>query len=259
MMKPRFSMFPAAVCCAALLAAGCGMFAPDETITPSDLTLAELQAKRRQAMDPEGRYAAAHSTLQRQCISTHRFLDDPEESIVTVQFERPDKTNMTTFMDNAPVSSVIVNGSSGWLVTYGRKNDTTVELTPDQLNHIRLLSNLSSPDGNLQEFFEEIEVVRCSCEDGEFYKLICRDRDREPVMIYIDANDYLTRRMCAVLTLNGMEIRYDSRILRYSMFDGVMIPSETSVRQNNIKQTTKLLIFRLNAEFKSQDFLPPAE
>ena len=37
--------------------------------------------------------------------------------------------------------------------------------------------------------------------------------------------------MRAVLNINNNTIKYDSRILRYALFDGVMVPVETTVRQ----------------------------
>ncbi len=257
-MKSKVMSIVFSVCTAILLSCGCAMFEPDEEITPSDLTLEELQAKRRHAMDPQRHYATAKTTLQRQSVSTERFLDDPDESIVLVQFERPDKINMTTFVDNEPSHSVITNGDAGWIVTYDGRDSKTAELSPEQLAHIRLLSHISSPEGKLQEFFREIEVVRCRNDEGDFYKLICRNDGQDPVEVYIDANDYLTRRMRAVLNINNNTIKYDSRILRYALFDGVMVPVETTVRQNGVKQTSKVLLYRLDVPFKEQDFLPPA-
>ncbi len=250
--------FISSVCVAAVLFCGCAMFEPAEEITPSDLTLEELQAKRRAAMDPQGRYATAKTTLQRQSVLTERFLDEPDEAIMLVQFERPDKLNMTTFVDNEPVSSIITNENAGWIVSYGKRDEKTLELSPEQLEHIRLLSHISSPAGKIEEFFDKIEIVRCKTKDGDFYKLSCIDKDREPVELYIDAKNYLPRRMRAALTINGNTIDYDSQILRYSLFDGVMVPAETIVKQNGIRQVSKVLLYRLDVPFKAQDFLPPA-
>ena len=128
------------------LLAGCATAEP-EIESPADITVSELETKMRTAMDPDGRYAKAKTFIQRQIVSTERFLDDPEEQVVEVKFERPANFRLTTLDDNVPVSGLIVNGNNGWMVDYS--GERIVELTPEQLDQLKILSGISNPDNSL--------------------------------------------------------------------------------------------------------------
>ena len=125
------------------LLAGCATAEP-EIESPADITVSELETKMRTAMDPDGRYAKAKTFIQRQIVSTERFLDDPEEQVVEVKFERPANFRLTTLDDNVPVSGLIVSGNNGWMVDYS--GERIVELTPEQLDQLKILSGISNPD-----------------------------------------------------------------------------------------------------------------
>lgn len=128
------------------LLAGCATAEP-EIESPADITVSELETKMRTAMDPDGRYAKAKTFIQRQIVSTERFLDDPEEQVVEVKFERPANFRLTTLDDNVPVSGLIVSGNNGWMVDYS--GERIVELTPEQLDQLKILSGISNPDNSL--------------------------------------------------------------------------------------------------------------
>ena len=78
-----------------------------------------------------------------------------------------------------------------------------------------------------------------------------------PVEIYIDKNDFLIRRIKATFQLGSRSLRYDSTIQRYSLYEGVMIPTETTVVQNGLKQTTRVVYYKLDAVIPASDFRPP--
>ena len=210
----------------------------------------------RTAMDPDGRYAKAKTFIQRQIVSTERFLDDPEEQVVEVKFERPANFRLTTLDDNVPVSGLIVSGNNGWMVDYS--GERIVELTPEQLDQLKILSGISNPDNSLTRALRDIRICLCRIGEQEFYKITGQSRNPDnPVAIYIDKKDFLIRRIKAVFQIGSQSIRYDSTIRRYSLYEGVMIPAETTVIQNGQEQTTRVIYYKLDAIIPASDFRPP--
>lgn len=235
--------------------AGCATAEP-EMESPADITAAELETKMRHAMDPDGRYAKAKTFIQRQIVLTERFLDDPEEQVAEVKFERPDNFRLTTLEDNVPVTGLIVNGKNGWVVDYSGKKIT--ELTPEQLDQLKVLSGTSNPDNSLTRTLRDIRLTLCRVGEQEYYKVTGLSQNGgNPVEIYIDKNDFLIRRIKAVFQIGARSLRYDSTIQRYSLYEGVMIPAETTVVQNGLKQTTRVVYYKLDAVIPASDFRPP--
>lgn len=237
------------------LLAGCATAEP-EIESPADITVSELETKMRTAMDPDGRYAKAKTFIQRQIVSSERFLDDPEEQVVEVKFERPANFRLTTLDDNVPVSGLIVSGNNGWMVDYS--GERIVELTPEQLDQLKILSGISNPDNSLTRALRDIHICLCRIGEQEFYKITGQSRNSDnPVAIYIDKKDFLIRRIKAVFQIGSQSIRYDSTIRRYSLYEGVMIPAETTVIQNGQEQTTRVIYYKLDAIIPASDFRPP--
>lgn len=235
--------------------AGCATTEP-EIESPADITIAELEKKMRSAMDPDGRYAKAKTFIQRQIVSTERFLDDPEEQVAEVKFERPDNFRLTTLDDNVPVSGLIVNGKKGWMVDFSGKR--IVELTPQQLDQLKVLSGTANPDNSLTRALRDIRINNCRIGEKEYYKISGLARNAgTPVDIYVDRNDFLIRRIKADFRIGSQSVRYDSTIQRYSLYEGVMIPAETTVIQNGQKQTTRVIYYKLDAVIPASDFRPP--
>lgn len=235
--------------------AGCVTEEPDIE-SPADITVAELETKMRNAMDPDGRYAKAKTFIQRQIVSTERFLDDPEEQVVEVKFERPDNFRLTTLDDNVPLSGLIVSGGKGWMVNFS--GEKIVELTPEQLDQLKVLSGISNPDNSLSRALREVRVTDCRTGEQEYYKITGLSRNADnPIAIYVDKKDFLIHRIKAVFQIGSQSIRYDSTIRRYSLYEGVMIPAETTVIQNGQEQTTRVIYYRLDAVIPASDFRPP--
>ncbi len=234
---------------------GCATTEP-EIESSADITITELEKKMRRAMDPDGRYAKAKTFIQRQIVSTERFLDDPEEQVAEVKFERPDNFRITTLDDNVPVSGLIVSDKKGWMVDFSGKR--IVELTPQQLDQLKVLSGTANPDNSLTRALRDIRITNCRIGEKEYYKISGQARNAgTPVDIYIDRNDFLIRRIKADFRIGSQSVRYDSTIQRYSLYDGVMIPAETTVIQNGQKQTTRVIYYKLDAVIPVSDFRPP--
>ena len=235
--------------------AGCATAEP-EIESPADITVAELETKMRAALDPDGRYAKAKTFIQRQIVSTERFLDDPEEQVVEVKFERPGNFRLTTLDDNVPVSGLIICGNKGWRVDFSGKQ--IEELTTAQLDQLKMLSGISNPDNSLSRALRDIQINNCRIGEDEYYKVTGLSRNAgTPVQIYIDRNNFLIHRIKAEFRIGSRTLHYDSTIQRYSLYEGVMIPAETTVIQNGQKQSTRVIYYRLDAVIPASDFRPP--
>ncbi len=238
-----------------LLATGCATVREEPFET--DMTFDELQQKMTRAMDPEGHYAKADTVVQQQIVSTEHWLDDPDEQLVEVKFERPGNFRLTTYQDNRPATAMIVNGHSGWLVDYNRR--VVRELSGRQLEQVQVLSSIASPDSSLTKIFKSIDVEGVRIDGTEYYKLICHSRysDQKPIEIYVGKNDFLTRRIKTEFQAGGNRVTYDSSILSYSLRDGVMTPQETVVRQDGVTQKTRIVSYKLNTPISASEFEPP--
>ena len=132
------------------------------------------------------------------------------------------------------------------------------QLTPEQLDQLKILSGISNPDNSLTRALRDIRICLCRIGEQEFYKITGQSRNSDnPVAIYIDKKDFLIRRIKAVFQIGSQSIRYDSTIRRYSLYEGVMIPAETTVIQNGQEQTTRVIYYKLDAIIPASDFRPP--
>ncbi|WP_419647056.1 hypothetical protein [Victivallis vadensis] len=240
----------------ALFAAGCATTEVEEPI-PVDITLEELQSKMTRAMDPTGRYAKAKTYTMQQTTSTERFLDDPEVQRVEVKFARPDSFSLTTYEDNEPLSGMIDNGKNGWVADYRRRK--VVQLDGKQLEQLKMLSSIASPDSTYRKIFASAELSGCRIDGKDYYKITClhREPDQGPTEIYVDREEFLPRRWKTSFKAGNNRVDYDSRIDKYSLRDGVMIPDETTTVQNGHKQTTTVTYYRLNTAISPRTFRPP--
>ena len=95
------------------------------------------------------------------------------------------------------------------------------------------------------------------CKD--YYKITClhREPDQGPTEIYVDREEFLPRRWKTSFKAGNNRVDYDSRIDKYSLRDGVMIPDETTTVQNGHKQTTTVTYYRLNTAISPRTFRPP--
>ncbi len=249
-MNAKF-LFPAAIL---LLFCGCASTSEEDTI--ADLSLDEIELRKTRATDPEGRYARARTSIIRQEVCTPTGWLDPDiVQMVEVKFEEPGNFKVTTFDDNAPAHAIIINDQQAWIADY---NSEIVGTIPhEQLEKVRILQRISQPDTLLKDVFSQIEVSKCKDEENQYYKLTCSNPGMNPIELYIDAHDFLPRKLSGVFNLNGNNVRYESQVIRYGMHEGVRIPEETLIIQNGLRQNAKLIYFKLDIPIASADFRPP--
>ena len=248
-MKKIFNMIG---CGLFLLAAGC---ASQDILTPSDLTVEVLESKMAAKIDASGNYKNSKSFLFRQTVKIPQFLDDDLESMVETKMVLPDKFRMTTLQDNEPVQIICSNGSKAWMADTSSKKLRVIE--GEKLQQLLTLSKLAIPAFGYRNIFKDVEVFRCSNDDGEFYLLKCTGRNGNTFRIYVDPVDFLLRRMAGRMKVGSGYLDYDSRIKSYGLYNGVMIPKVTETVQNGQKQIVELVAYELNPEIPELEFMPP--
>ena len=228
----------------------CGCVSNEE-LYEVDISADELEARKDKAMDPDGRYARAESCIVRQRITSENFFGIPQESMVELKFQNPDKFSLTSFSENMPVSALISDGTSAWKVDYKRRQ--VLPLNQRDLEISRGLARLANPLSRLHEVFEDIKVEGCRIDDEEFYKLTCiAPNNGIPIYIYIDRDDYLIKR----IRIGNIS---DSRVVRYSMYEGVWIADETEEEKlsDGSISRSKIMFYKLDAPFEESEFKPP--
>ena len=237
---------------AALLAlCGCSSL-PDEVLSPSDLTIDELERRMAQATDPEGHYAKAHSFIMRQELTTKRFLDSPLVQMVETKFVRPNFFKITTYDDNKPSLSIISNGANSWVADYSAQKIRVLDA--DALRQIRRLGEITRPGSKLSQIFDRIKVEKCRIDDELYYKVSCPGEKGLDLNIYVDADTCQTERITIV---KDGEVTYDSSLKGYGLYEGVRIPEETSVRAAGTENTSHVIYYKLNPVIDTAEFRPP--
>lgn len=238
-----------AVLFAALLAGGgCGSF-PSEDVYPVSTTIGEIETGMRKALDPDGRYASAKSYVQRQVSQEVRWLEEnAAETLTDVKFVSPDKLLMVNYMDNEPQSGIVINGERGWVVDYSSKR--TTPLDADRMRLVRTLTLIANPGSRLSQVFEDIKIEGCRIEGKEYYKLTCKiDADIPTLDIYIDKDDFLIRYYRIGDTF--------SRVVRYGLHEGVMVPVEMETDAGGRKTRVTVVDYKLDVNIPSEEFFPP--
>ncbi|MBE6375861.1 MAG: hypothetical protein E7050_05280 [Lentisphaerae bacterium] len=240
-----------------LFAGGCATEIID-VVSPADISLAELEKRMNAASDPDGLFAASSSYVMRQEVKQEFFLDDDIVQMVEVKFEKPDKIALITFVDNEPSNIFCTDGKRGWIADYASRK--IVLLDEKGLDRMQMLASLGRPgSGGYSAVFKDVQLVKCSNELGNFYRLECRLENQEyPIYFYVDMDDYLLRRVKMKVQIGENDVfDYENRIMKYELREGVVIPVETQVHQLGDTQECKVLYYQLNPKFPANDFQPP--
>ena len=235
------------------LAALCGCSSlPDEDLSPSDITLGELEKRMEEATDPNGRYRNSQTFVMKQVVETKRFLESPLVQMVETKFMRPGFFKITTYEDNQPKVAVISNGECSWSVDYDAKK--VKMLDAEKLRQVKRFSDITSPGSKLSGIFKNITVYRCLIDDKPFYKVACPGEDGTVLNAYVNADSCQIERITIV---TDDELVYDSSLRGYGLYEGVRIPEETVVRSGDSEKVFKVIYCKLNSPIEPSEFRPP--
>ena len=235
-----------------IVSAGC---VSGDILSQSDLTVEALENKMAAKVDASGNYKKSKGFLFRQVVKIPQFLDDDLETMVETKMVLPDKFRITTLKDNEPVQIICANGDRAWMADTSDKKLKAI--SGEQYQQLLTLSKLAIPAFGYRNIFKNIEIFRCSNDDGEFYLLKCTGNNGNIFHLYVDAADFLLRRMTGKMKVGHGDLNYDSRITSYVLSDGVMIPKITESIQNGQKQIVELVTYELNPVVSELDFMPP--
>ena len=253
MKKSLYCFFSISGLFALFCCAGCSSL--DGELAASDINIETLEARMASKVDPNGVYRNSKGFKFRQVVKTPQFLDDDIENMVETKMVMPDKFRITTLKDNEPMQIICSNGSRGWIAD--RSGKTVKLLDGEKLRQLLTFSKLGTPAGEYRKIFDKVEIFRMSGEDGDFYVLDCTGKNGRSFRFYVDADDFLLRRMKGIMKVGSGKLEYDSKIKSYGLYDGVMIPKVTETIQNGQKQIVELIMYELNPPYSEQDFLPP--
>jgi|GEM_PF-1429538 len=236
---------------AAMLGGGCNSFF-SEDLYPVSTPIGEIETGMRKALDPDGRYASAKSYVQRQVSREIRWLEEnAEETLTDVKFVSPDKLLMINQIDNEPQSGVIINGDRGWVIDYPGKRATP--LAEDRMRLVKTLTLVANPGSRLSQVFEDIKIDGCRIDGKEYYKLSCKIDEDNPGIptldIYVDKSDYLIRMYRIGDTV--------SKVVRYGLHEGVMIPVEIVTDSDGRKTRVTVVEYKLDVKIPDDEFYPP--
>ena len=233
-----------------------GCASVDEIVGESDLSVEEIEAKKSIAIDPDGRYASSTTSVMRQEVRTKMgWLDPDKVQMVEAKYEAPGNFKIITYEENAPVYAIIINQNQAWSADYS--SQSVVSIPQSWLNRVKILEKMSDPRTKLKDVFAEVRAEKVLLDDETFYKLICINPDEAELSIYIDARDFLPRRITGFFNVNGSKHHYDSRIEHYGMYEGVRIPDESIIIQNGLEQTSKVIYYKLDVIIPQSEFRPP--
>ena len=235
-----------------LFAAGCSS---TDTLSPSDLTVAQLESKMSKAMDPDNRYASSTGSVIRQEVKIPQLLDKSIENMVETKMAKPDKFLISTYEDNELLHSIGFDGRNGWRADHKKRRVDMLD--GKQLLQILNMAKLANMTGSYTSIFDKVEIFRCTNSDGNFYLLKCSNTGGSTFNIYVDAATFFVRRLQGKIKVGNSSVDYFSEIVTYDRHQGVLLPQETITRQNGLKQEVKIIDYKLNVKFSSEDFLPP--
>lgn len=227
-----------------------------EVVSESDLSVAEIEAKKSLAIDPDGRYANAKTSVMRQEIRTATGWLDPDKiQMVEVKYEAPGNFKIVTHDENTPVFAIIINQNQAWAADYSAQS--VAPIPQSMIKRVMILEKMSDPRTKLGDVFANVKAEKVTVDDEVFYRLTCANPGEAELRIYIDAKDFLPRRITGFFNVNGSKYNYDSKIEHYGLYEGVRIPDESIIIQNGLEQHSKVIYYKLDVMIPQSDFRPP--
>ncbi len=249
MKKFRAIVLLLSVLCIAL-GGGCQMFSPASAERPANISLAVLQNKMHAAMDPDGLYRKSKSYVQKQMLMVKKDWEDEKSYIIEIKYKRPDKLKMTTKEDNVPTTSIIFNGENAWIVYH--KDKKRILISGEQLEKMKVLFALGRPGNTYQQIFKDVKLVETELNEQPYYKLTCisKFKNQPPFIIYVGMNNFLTKRI-------DIPPKVTSIIDKYGLYDGVIIPEQTTEILDGSEKQYKIVMYKLNVKIDDDEFFPP--
>lgn len=245
---------------AGLLLSGCELLEEPLELPPgepSDLTLDQLVRKMQEATDPQGKYKDASSYILRQKVLSDRNGDKTESSL-EIKFKAPSSMKYTSFKDRKATSIVVFDGQKAWNIDPDTGKSTVI---PEgmRLDLVKVFAEFIKPGNTVKNIFSKVDVDMVKEDRHSFYRLVCRTENSKiaPYIMYIGANDFLTKRFETTLYSDGSKFPYVSVTGKYVWIEGIRMASETTVSVAGNSEHSSLESFLLNPEIPDSEFQLP--
>jgi outer membrane lipoprotein-sorting protein len=213
------------------------------------LSIKELCSKIRDAADPDGFFRNAESYLIRQKITV--IGGERGEFYGEIKFKKPDKIRSSYFYKGKLMSAVVINGGKAWNISGA--DGSASDISGIEFDRLKLFHQIANPSTALSDVFEDIRFEKTE-ENGEsFYVLSCRTKleNIPAIVFYVGAKDFLQRRM---ISSDDKGNPYSAEIVKYSLIDRILIPSETKVLTGGVQQQIVLETFKINIDIDDSEF-----
>ena len=223
-----------------------------ETDVPLDITLEQLVERMERATDPDRVYQHCTSYILKQKVTSSY---NSKEYVVETKFKLPNFMKTTTYENDAYLQSILYNGKHAWEVNEkGNK-----EITGKPFEFLHEFAEMGHPANTILNVFLKVEFTKIREGKKQYYKLVCFPKNEEmsPCVIYLDAYDYLTRKMETNIYSFRGKFPYKSTIDKYEKCNGVLIPKETVVDAGGSVLKYTVIDYKLNVEIPDSEFNLP--
>ena len=110
----------------------------------------------------------------------------------------------------------------------------------------------------LSSVFKFIEIKRGSDSENHFYLLRCKkSHDGNPLEFFIAADTFRLQRLAGKIKIGSAVLDYKSKVINYSLVEGMRVAELTESVTNGIKTRSKLIYFKLDPYFAPDEFKIP--
>ncbi len=208
--------------------------------------VAEIADRMKAAADPNGAYKKSYSYSQKQKLEA-----GGNTYIMETVYKVPAMSKTETTINDKLINTLIYNDGKAWSID---PDGEKTEIGGGELLALTVMNKMQSPDASLCKIFEKITIKEGKLGQNDCFILECEagGPDIYKMDFYVDKKDYLTKKM--VTSRNGSP--YVAEIKKYSLLQGVLLASETSVEYNGSKSLIYLMDYKLNIDIPDSKFKP---
>jgi hypothetical protein len=218
---------------------------------PERMTVERLLDLQNRAVDAKGVLRKATSFMMKQRLEVIGTSGIRGEVVQT--FKSPGRWKSVTYLNDKLFSTKIFNGSEGWTlpVTGG-----IVPTTGPELELQKIIVAMSNPAKNMVDIFRKIDLDEAVVDGESYYRLTCHPESAtlDPIILYIDKDDFLNKRLEMQMWNDGRKIAYSARNLKYADIGGVKVVEVTEATVLGIVQRFTLEDYRLDVDVADSEF-----
>ncbi len=144
---------------------------------------------------------------------------------MTMKLKRPDKFRMEMEMQGQKMVQAY-NGEKGWMIAPWVSSEPQ-DLTGAELSQAMDQANFDGELYNYKEKGTEASLVgKVNVEDTPMYNIKLTDKNGTTKNYFIDAEDYLIRKVKARVNAQGQEVEVEQNLSDYKEFGGVKMPTK---------------------------------